>query len=492
MSSGRVVMPQAHIGRGDYRLILSNPQPWERNSWFTFDRRTFSIRQFYRRHMALSNQYYKQHRPGMSATIRHWRNEPYQRITFWNGKSKNIRNRGEKCMEVRKVGRKNRDYHGNYIVFNVCQDGDHQGWSLDREGVKFPRYPLRDGIRFQIKSAMKGGRALFYHEHIGGHQWRLRIRNNAPWNLKQWFVFDWRTRTIRAQGNRRLAISIQYGQRDWNRNGYNAVVRYYRNNDQYQRLRWFGSTRRTIRDQGKRCLDVHGGSNTNNRHVIWWKCHNGANQGWIIDRQGTKFPAYPIRDGTRFLVRTRLPSRRPIAWVGGYMRLVNNDPYNARQWWVWDTRTKTLRSNASRGYALDIRGGFGNGKYVYVTRYSKRPTQLIRWFNGSRRNIRSAENRCLDVHGGHDSHNRHIIYWNCHNGRNQAWWLDQTGALVRKHPYNDGVRFQIRSRMAGGRALYHHYQHIGGHQYRLRIRDHLAGDCRQWFIFDRRTQSIRA
>jgi hypothetical protein len=121
---------------------------------------------------------------------------------------------------------------------------------------------------------MKDNRAILFAEHIGSHQYRLRIRNNNPYNLKQWWIFDYRTKSIRAASNRNYVISIQLGGNNWGANGYAAVTRPYKSQIT-QKLRWFNGTKKTIRDVGSRCLDVYGGRNTHNMHIHWWKCHNG-------------------------------------------------------------------------------------------------------------------------------------------------------------------------------------------------------------------------
>jgi hypothetical protein len=73
--------------------------------------------------------------------------------------------------------------------------------------------------------------------------------------------------------------------------------------------------------------------------------------------------------------------------------------------------------------------------------YTGANTEKFQWFNGSKKNIRNNGFKCLDVHGGSNTHNRHVIFWNCHNGANQGWWVDQNGALFAKQPLEDGRRF---------------------------------------------------
>jgi hypothetical protein len=117
-------------------------------------------------------------------------------------------------------------------------------------------------------------RALYWAEHIGGSQFRLRIRNNQPKENKQWFVFDRRSRTIRTFSRRNYAVSNQRGYGF--RIGVAAVARQYKN-EVHQRLSFYGGSRRNLRNVAQKCLDVHGGANRHRRHVIFWNCHNGLN-----------------------------------------------------------------------------------------------------------------------------------------------------------------------------------------------------------------------
>lgn len=118
-------------------------------------------------------------------------------------------------------------------------------------------------------------------------------------------------------------------------------------------------------------------------------------------------------------------------------------------------------------------------------------TDRIRWINGSRRNIQNNGRKCLDVHGRSNTDNRHVIFYNCHNGSNQGWKLDQRGEISPRQPLGDRVKFQIRSRMSSGRTVTV-TEHIGGHQYRLRIKTYFPADIKQWFFFDRRSRTIRS
>jgi len=74
----------------------------------------------------------------------------------------------------------------------------YTSWTtVEGEPPEGPDFFIDDNVKFQIKSAMDANRAVFWHEHIGSNQYRLRIRANDPENDKQWWVHDSRTNTIR-------------------------------------------------------------------------------------------------------------------------------------------------------------------------------------------------------------------------------------------------------------------------------------------------------
>jgi hypothetical protein len=175
------------------------------------------------------------------------------------------------------------------------------------------------------------------------------------------------------------------------------------------------------------------------------------------------------------------------------LRIQDHNPDDKRQWFTFDSRTQTIRSYYKRGYALANQAGQGfNVNVAAVIRpYTGHNTEKSQWHSGSKRNIRNNGGKCLDVHGGSNTHNRHVIFWHCHDGLNQAWMIDQTQNSYTKAPLADGVKFQLRSKMANGKAVSWH-EHIGGNQYRLRLQNHASFSDNQWFVFDQRTQSIRA
>jgi hypothetical protein len=216
----------------------------------------------------------------MAGVIRSWRGDFNQKIGYWGSHRRSIRNNGNLCLMIY------RSYNRNHMHTNWwnCNNGAAQGWYLDRRGVHWPNQPLRDGVKFQIKNTGNRRMALHWKEHIGGHQFRLRIWHNNAGDNRQWFVFDRRTRSIRAWSDRRKAISNQYGHHF--HRGRAAVIAPWRNRPN-QKTAFYGGSRRNIRNAANMCLDVWGGRyNNNNMHTTWWTCHNGLNQAWWLDQKG--------------------------------------------------------------------------------------------------------------------------------------------------------------------------------------------------------------
>ena len=167
------------------------------------------------------------------------------------------------------------------------------------------------------------------------------------------------------------------------------------------------------------------------------------------------------------------------------LRMHYNDPYDERQWFFFDARTQTIRAWAKKNYVIanQIGQGFNINVAVAIRPYTEINQDKIRWYSGQFQNIRNNGDKCLDVYGNQDTDDNHVIYWNCHNGLNQAWRIDQKEKRWPKQPLEDGVKFQLRSRMDGGRALYYAEEITPG-QHRLRIRDSMPFDSKQWWVFD--------
>lgn len=482
-----------HIGRNQYRLRIQWHDSYDKNQWFVFDSRTKTIRAWSRRSYMIANQWNYKFRIGVAATIRPYTGSNYDKIRWYSTSRRNIQNNGRKCLAVH--GASNTDQR--YVTFWNCANSLHMAWWIDQRHKSWPRQPLKDGVRFQIRTRMRSKRSLFWHEHIGGTQYRLRIHNHQPWNLRQWWFFDRRTRTIRPIQKRNFVISNQRGQR--HKINRAVVIRQYAR-ESSQMFAFYGGSYRNIRNVPGNCLSVHGNSDSNHRHVVTWTCHNGANQGWTIDRQGIQYPRYPLADGVRFQIRSRQSANRAVfvaEHIGSHqyrLRIQNFNPYDNKQWFIFNWRTRTIRyaANARRVVSIQLNGrNWHYNSYAAVVRqYKGEMLQKMRWYTGSRRTIRDVGERCLHV--GANRHRYHLQWYKCNKAyAQQGWYIDRKGFNYPKQPLRPGVRFQIRSIVFGERTVYKSKHHMGGGQYYAKIQDHNPSMREQWMTFDLRTQSIR-
>jgi hypothetical protein len=120
---------------------------------------------------------------------------------------------------------------------------------------------------------MSGNRVLYYNEHIGSYQYRLRIRR-ARGDVREWFIYHPQTQTIRLAANRNLVISNPINKGVLK--GQALVIRHYKTRD--QSIYWDMRSGRLHNGRDMRfCVDVWGGRNADSQHTTLWTCHNGAN-----------------------------------------------------------------------------------------------------------------------------------------------------------------------------------------------------------------------
>lgn len=131
-----------------------------------------------------------------------WKKSNDQQINFYGGSRRNLRNNAQKCLDV--VGKS--DSNNRHTTFNNCHNGLNQAWYIDRRGVRYHKYPQRDGVTFQIRTRMRSKRVLYVAEHIGSHQYRLRIQKNKNDKPQTW-TFDFRTKTLRQGNDRKRVLS---------------------------------------------------------------------------------------------------------------------------------------------------------------------------------------------------------------------------------------------------------------------------------------------
>lgn len=113
-----------------------------------------------------------------------------------------------------------------------------------------------------------------------------------------------------------------------------------------------------------------------------------------------------------------------------YVIISDHDPYFQNQWWVYDSRTQTIRSHKDRNLVLRIRidynlndvNNYNNGQYAVAGPYRSQLREQLQWHEGARMNLKTHDNTCLWANG--NSHYSYVQFYTCQNNLNQGWWID--------------------------------------------------------------------
>jgi hypothetical protein len=288
---------------------------------------------------------------------------------------------------------------------------------------------------------MKSHRALFWHSAIGGNQNILRIQNNAPWDDRQWWSFDFRTQTIRPSLKRTHVLSNRagYGYRINN----HAVIRPFTGKTE-DKSRWFEG-RRTIRNYGGTCLDVNGNRDAHHAWVKYYNCHNGLNQAWYTDQTKYVYPRQPFQDGVKFQIRSQMKGGKAIYAAGTYLRIQYFNPEDKRQWFTFDRRTRSIRSFYKRNDAISMQSNNWNPQWATVRGIQSNHNVMFQKILAYRRktdNIKNLAGLCLVSYARRNVVDNHVQWNKCQGRADTSWWPDRSTKInYKRYPIADGTLF---------------------------------------------------
>ena len=114
-------------------------------------------------------------------------------------------------------------------------------------------------------------------------------------------------------------------------------------------------------------MDVHGGRDEENRDIIVWKRHAGLNQQWDVvyadkwkgepkkGQLNSDFGMYVEKD---FYIRSRLPSKRLLDFIGNNLVIKTKNGRNTQKWY-FHQQSLTIRSRQNN-YSWNIQSNGGN------------------------------------------------------------------------------------------------------------------------------------
>jgi hypothetical protein len=121
-----------------------------------------------------------------------------------------------------------------------------------------------------------------------------------------------------------------------------------------------------VNERGK-VMDVHGGSDTENRNIIAWKKHNGLNQQWDIV-YADEYPGEPGKGELNsdfglyverpFYIVSEMKSHRLLEKINGSQFGIKTRNGRQSQVWWFDQRSLTIRcKEGNQSFAISGNGG---------------------------------------------------------------------------------------------------------------------------------------
>jgi len=206
-----------------------------------------------------------------------------------------------------------------------------------------------------------------------------------------------------------------------------------------------------------------------------------------------------FKPNLEFQIKSRMPGGRvlyvaeDIGKTGQKLMRIRKAKNDAKEFFVYDNELGEVALASDKRYVLQMeKGSITRGRKLVVAKVTPecKDTNKVRFFAGNYKNMRLASNTglCFDIYYGKDKEGQQVVFWSCHNGANQKWFPSYKLDTKQDLGFKDRP-FQVKSAMAGGRVLYVG-EKVGDKQYRMRLRLP-KNDWREWFVFDKKTHSVR-
>jgi len=434
-----------------------NTQQWE------YDTRTKTLRLVHKKNFVLSFKGGRISYPTY-ATVRGYKNEQLQQIRYENGKLQTKLRVSEFCL-----GATNDKPYGA-LQWQACRNTPHQefeatmivpwdtefqqdrprinwDWSLKgrvhlKEKRPWPKnyFPVWTP-KFMIETNEKGGRRLYMSRQKDGDDIILKLKKNDNW--RSWFVYDKRTKSVRFDAHRHLAISNQDGENRLNI-GKNVCLRKYKNTvDQKIFMKESGKRGQyKFTNIAKRCLTPHNFVIKDNALVTFWKCNKNPTQEW---KQILKVPQEKLRgkiEKNPFHLHLKMKNGRSLYMSRqkdkhDQVLKLKKGVVDWRSLFIYDKRTKSVRLHANRELALSNQDAeneqdrFKSGRTAAMRKYKHTVDQTI--FLAEHK-IKNTNKMCLTPRNYQNKDNNLVTFWKCNKHETQNWKWEFFG-LFKQDPF---------------------------------------------------------
>jgi len=128
--------------------------------------------------------------------------------------------------------------------------------------------------------------------------------------------------------------------------------------------------------------------------MVWNTCSDTALNAFRYDIKDVVFPPQPLVDGAKFQIKSRMEGNKALFYSDNYgeneylCRVRANDPEDITQWWVFDSRTHTIRTAKDHNFVLSTYRTYGgSGQYAVVKPFTGQKNQIALWHSGAISNI---------------------------------------------------------------------------------------------------------
>jgi len=287
------------------------------------------------------------------------------------------------------------------------------------------------GKKFYLELNMKGKRRLFMSGQKDGNDNVAKIAKGIN-DWRAWFVYDKRTKSIRLDAHRSLALSNKDSLSRLNV-GKNIAFRKFAKTADQTNLEFKDSGKKEIFkliNKAKKCLTVHNYLNKDESLLMWWHCNKNPTQSW------KKFEAVPQKKQkgklwtTPFYIKSGLKGARNLYQSkqkqgDDIVLKISAEVDDWRALFIQDKRTGSIRLYSDRSVAVSNSAAktkkdrLKTGRDAVLRKYTGQVDQISLIF--ANKKIVNKGRKCLTVKHYKDKDETATTWWKCNKNPAQVW-----------------------------------------------------------------------
>jgi len=303
---------------------------------------------------------------------------------------------------------------------------------------KFPEHVHKDhkpqpkyGKRFMLESTQPGALRMVVTKTIAGKDRIVKLQKKRN-DWRAWFVYDARTKSIRLDAHRYLALSNQDGSNRLNV-GKTAAFRKWEGQVDQKNLHLKAASKKGVvhvTNYKRKCLTPNHFKAKEMNTMTWWHCNQAPTQQWKqIFKIPLKHPKGKLWE-TPFHITSKMAGHRALYMSkqkNGHDQIIKaaTGKSDWRALFIVDKRTKSIRLHSNRKLALSNQDSIEKGKkrmkkgkMVAMREFKNQADQEI-WFNHA--HISNKNKQCLTFQNYQNKDENTLMFWACNKNPSQNW-----------------------------------------------------------------------